>query len=101
MGYQSIAERDDCLLAVIRDQFQHRTAVEFGVPQSRIRLFETYDVAANAVSTGLVDAYASVKRAHSGYLAQNENLGLEVVAVPEQEKEPAFGCFGFNKNDLY
>lgn len=99
-GYRSLAERDGCVLAVIRDQFQHRTAVEFGVPPSRISLFESYAAAAHAVATGLVDAYASVGRAHSGFLAQVGRSDLELVPVPEQEKEPAFGCFAFNKNDL-
>ena len=98
-GYKSIAKRDDSLLAIIRDQFQHRTAIEFGVPKSRIKLFETYDTAANTVQCGLVDAYASVGRAHSGYLGQSNNLELELVVVPNQEKEPAFGCFAFHKTD--
>lgn len=98
-GYKSIAQLEKCLLAVIQDQFQHRTAIEFGIPESRIRLFKTYNTAAKAVLDGRVDAYASVGRAHSGYLNQNASLALEVVEVPTSEKEPAFGCFAFNKED--
>ena len=52
-----------------------------------------------AVLEGRADAYASVSQAHSGFLRQNSSLELEVVAVPAEEKEPAFGAFAFNKRD--
>ena len=64
-GYRSVSNQEDCTLAVIRDQFQHRSAVEFGVTESQLRLFETYNDAANAVMEGNADAYASVGRAHT------------------------------------
>ncbi len=98
-GYASIAQNQHCTLAVIRDQFQHRSAIEYGVPDSRIKLFETYTEAATAVSIGTVDAYASVAQAHKGYLQHNDTLTLDIVVVPSQEKAPAFGCFAFNKAD--
>jgi polar amino acid transport system substrate-binding protein len=98
-GYAVVAQRGDCRLAVIRDQFQHRSAVEFGIPTDRIVIFETYAEAAKAVETGVVDAYASVARAHSGYLAQNPELRAELVTVPAHEKAPAFGSFAFAKDD--
>ncbi|MEM7734752.1 MAG: transporter substrate-binding domain-containing protein [Deinococcota bacterium] len=98
-GYRSIAQLDDALLAVIKDQFQHQTAMEFGIPDTRIKLYKTYEAAAKAVLDGSVDAYASVGRAHSGYLDQHKDLALEVVDVPTLEKPPAFGCFGFHKQD--
>ena len=98
-GYQSIADNPDCKLAVIRDQFQHRSAVGFGVPESRLRIFETYTEAANAVLKGELDAYASVSRAHTAYIELNDEPHLEVVTVPPSEKQPAFGSFAFNKKD--
>lgn len=98
-GYRSVAQHDCARLAVIRDQFQHRSAIDFGVPEDRIVVFETYSVAAQAVLDGSVDAYASVNRAHSGYLEQSPDLDLETVVVPEVEKAPAFGCFGFSRED--
>ena len=98
-GYRSAARKSGCRLAVIRDQFQHRSAVEFGVPHARILIFDTYAGAAEAVLEGRADAYASVSQAHSGFLRQNSSLELEVVAVPAEEKEPAFGAFAFNKRD--
>lgn len=98
-GYRSLAQLDDALLAVIQDQFQHHTAIEFGIPETRIKLFSTYEDAAQAVLNGVVDAYASVSRAHSGYLGQHKDLALEIVNVPTLEKLPAFGCFGFHKQD--
>lgn len=98
-GYQSIAELDSCMLAVIRDQFQHRSAVDFGVADENLRVFETYTDAANAVLSGNVDAYASVGRAHIGYIElMNENK-LEVVTVPALEKKPACGSFAFSLQD--
>lgn len=98
-GYRSAAETGGCKLAVIRDQFQHRSAVEFGVPDDRILIFETYDEAASAVFDGRAGAYASVARAHGGYLGQSPDLPLEVVTVGRDEKEPAFGSLAFRKSD--
>ncbi len=98
-GYQSVAENSDVRLAVIRDQFQHRSAVEFGVSADRIMIFDTYTEAARAVRKGTAHAYASVGRAHSGFVAQNPEWGLELVLVPDSEKPPAFGSFAFGLND--
>ena len=99
IGYQSVAERAGCVLAVIRDQFQHRSAVQFGIPKGRVRIFETYVDAAMAVRNGHVGAYASVARAHSGFIERNPDLDLELIVVPEAEKKPAFGSFAFGKSD--
>ena len=96
LGYRSVAECKNCILAVIRDQFQHRSAIELGVSEDRVRIFKTYTEAANSVLNGETDAYASVGRAHTGYLDINAGLELEVVTVPSAEKEPAFGSFGFS-----
>ncbi len=98
-GYQSIANTDGCVLAVIRDQIQHRSAVQLGVPATRILIFETYADAARAVVDRRAHAYASVARAHSGFMEQHPELPLNVVAVDAKEKEPAFGSFGFAKSD--
>lgn len=99
-GYSSISRDDSCVLGVIRDQVQHDTAIELGVPEQRIKLFETYEAAASAVKDGLVDAYASVGRAHSGFMQQQKELQLEIVVIPSKEKQPASGSFAFNKSDV-
>ncbi|GLQ28946.1 transporter substrate-binding domain-containing protein [Sulfitobacter pacificus] len=98
-GYQSVADNSAVRLAVIRDQFQHRSAVEFGVSTDRIVIFETYTEAAQAVCEGSANAYASVGRAHSGFIEQNSEWGLELILVPNSEKPPAFGSFAFGLND--
>ncbi|PWE28108.1 branched-chain amino acid ABC transporter substrate-binding protein [Maritimibacter sp. 55A14] len=98
-GYQSVADNPHVRLAVIRDQFQHRSAVGFGVSAERIAVFETYTEAAQAVREGTADAYASVGRAHSGFIEQNPDWGLELILVPNKEKPPAFGSFAFGLND--
>ncbi|MEL6794090.1 MAG: transporter substrate-binding domain-containing protein, partial [Pseudomonadota bacterium] len=98
-GYGSIAENADLRLAVIRDQVQHLTAMERGVAEGQIVVFETYADAAAQVRAGAVDAYASVARAHSGFIAANPDWGLGVAAVPHSEKAPAFGSFAFGLND--
>ncbi|WP_108881955.1 transporter substrate-binding domain-containing protein [Anderseniella sp. Alg231-50] len=98
-GYKSVAASGTCRLAVIRDQFQHRSAVEFGVQEDRIMIFETYTEACHAVRDGKADAYASVARAHTGFLEQHAELDLEVVVVPAGEKQPAFGSFAFSSKD--
>jgi polar amino acid transport system substrate-binding protein len=98
-GYRAIAGNGNALVAVIHGQVQHDDAVLFGVPADRIRIFETYSEAAEAVASGTVDAYASVARAHLAYSEQYPELDLEVVRVSADEKEPAFGCFAFAKHD--
>lgn len=98
-GYQSVADNSDVQLAVIRDQFQHRSAVEFGVSADRIMVFETYTEAVRAVRDGMADAYASVGRAHGGFIEQNPEWGLELILVPDSEKPPAFGAFALGLND--
>lgn len=98
-GYQSVADNSDVRLAVICDQFQHRSAVDFGVSADRIMNFETYTEAAQAVRAGIAEAYASVGRAHGGFIEQNPEWGLELILVPDSEKPPSFGSFAFGLND--
>ena len=98
-GYRSVAENGEAALAVIRGQFQHLSALEFGVPHQRLRIFETYTEAASAVRDGLADAYASVGRAHMGFIEQNADWEIESVEVPHSEKPPAFGSFAFARSD--
>lgn len=94
-GYRSAATKG-IRVAAIRDQVQHRTAAHFGVETDRLQIFDTYEQAASAVVSGRVDAYASVARAHAGFLAQHPELQLDVVIVPTSEKSPARGSFGFS-----
>lgn len=94
-GYRSVANNPGARLAVIRDQFQHRSAVDFGISADRITIFETYTQAAQAVRDGAADAYASVGRAHSGFIQQNPDWAVSVIQVPKEEKPPAFGSFAF------
>jgi polar amino acid transport system substrate-binding protein len=98
-GYVSAAQTPGCVLAVIRDQVQHRSAIEFGMPRERILIFDTYYDAALAVLKGRADAYASVARAHSSFIETGNERELAVVTVGAEEKEPAFGSFAFNKSD--
>jgi polar amino acid transport system substrate-binding protein len=98
-GYLSIAEYDGVRLAVIRDQIQHDTALQLGVADQRIQIFETYAAAAEAVMGGNADAYASVARAHSAFIEQNPGFDLDFTLVPRGEREPAYGHFAFAKDD--
>jgi polar amino acid transport system substrate-binding protein len=98
-GYKAVAASRTCRLAVIRDQFQHRSAGDFGGPEDRIMIFETYTEACHAVRDGKAEAYASVARAHTGFLEQHPELDMDVVMVPASEKQPAFGSFAFSKQD--
>lgn len=99
-GYRSIARTPHCRLAVVRDQIQQRTAQEgFAIPAARIQLYDGYAEAAQAVLDGQVDAYASVARAHTAFVAQNPAAQVETVVVATTEKPPAFGAFAFAKHD--
>lgn len=99
-GYRSLVDDKALTLAVIRDQAQHQTALGLGVGSDRITVFETYIEAAQAVRDGQVSAYASVARAHDGYLQQDDDLDLTSVLVPTSEKPPEFGCFGFASTNI-
>lgn len=98
-GYRSLAADASLRLAVISDQVQHFTALSHEVPDARIKRFDTYEDAAGAVLSGTVDAYASVARAHRGYLEQHPDLPLAVADVPSEEKPPEYGAFAFAKAD--
>jgi len=98
-GYSSIAQHETAVLAVIRDQFQHRSALDFGVPEERLRIFETYTEAAAVVHNGKADAYASVGRAHTGFIEQNPTWQVESLEVSHDEKPPAFGSFSLAPSD--
>lgn len=95
VGYRSIAHVNDLKLAVVQDQVQQVTALELGVASGQFRVFETYADAARAVQDGMVSAFASVARAHEGFLRTSGAQGLAVLIVPPHEKVPAFGCFTF------
>ena len=98
-GYQSVASNPQVRLAVIRDQFQHRSAIELRVREDQIAIFETYTEAAIAVRDREVDAYASVGMAHTGFIKQNADWPLELILVPSHENLPAFGSFAFGLED--
>jgi polar amino acid transport system substrate-binding protein len=94
-GYGSVAAGSQRILAAVRDQVQHLSALEAGIPDDRILVFGTYEEAAEAVSSHHVDAFASVAMAHRGYLAARRQSGLAVVDVPACEKQAERGAFAF------
>jgi polar amino acid transport system substrate-binding protein len=98
-GYDSLARDAGLRLGVVQDQMQHRTALDLGVPEARIRIFANYPEAAAAVAAGEVDAYASVAMAHTGYLAEYPTPALSVVDVPASEKPAAAGAFAVEKSE--
>jgi polar amino acid transport system substrate-binding protein len=98
-GYQSIALGENCALAVVRDQIQHRAAIAARVPADRILVFETYSEASRAVLDGRAQAYASVARAHIGFLESAAHPELEAVTVSVREAQPALGAFAFRQSD--
>jgi polar amino acid transport system substrate-binding protein len=97
-GYRSIAA-GSARVAAIRGQVQHRALLDFGTPADQIQIFDTYERAADAVATGAADAYASVARAHAGFLSRQPGIRLDVITVPATEKPAARGSFGFALND--
>lgn len=98
-GYRSLAGQPNARLAVLRDQVQHHTARSHGIGDSRIDVFETYEDAAEAVRSGRVAAYASVGRAHQGFIARNPDWAVETIPVPVSERTPDFGAFSFALKD--
>jgi polar amino acid transport system substrate-binding protein len=98
-GYGSLAAGPRRILAVVRDQIQHLSALEAGISDDHILLFKTYEEAAAAVSSHHADAFASVAMAHRGYLDGTGQPGLAVVDVPAREKQAERGAFAFRLND--
>jgi polar amino acid transport system substrate-binding protein len=98
-GYASIAAHPTATLAVIQGQVQQMSAAQAGISPDRLRIFETYTEAAHAVASGECDAYASVARAHTGFLAASPGVPLAVVTVPPGERPPAPGAFAFARSD--
>lgn len=98
-GYDSVRRNVGAVLAVVRGQVQHDTALGAGIPAERTRVFDTYPEAAQAVREGRVDAYASVHRAHDGYIVRHPHCGLDAVAVAPSDASPAFGAFAFAPAD--
>jgi polar amino acid transport system substrate-binding protein len=98
-GYLSAARRDAFRMAVVRGQVQEGAARRAGFADHRLVIRDTYAAAVQAVLSGQADGYASVARAHVGYLAQNPGLPLDIVTVDAAENAPAFGCFGFPLED--
>ena len=99
-GYRAVAAQTHVRLAVIRDQVQHASALENGARPDQIEIFETYAAAAQAVCENRVDAFASVARAHVGFIAANPALRLRAVTVSAIEKPPARGAFAFRLDDI-
>ena len=97
-GYGALARASSACLGVVRDQVQHQTASDLGVPDERIRAFGTYGEAAVAVADGRIDATASVAMAHRGYLAQTGDPRLAVVEIPTAERPAERGAFAFAKS---
>ncbi|AZO58062.1 MAG: transporter substrate-binding domain-containing protein [Mesorhizobium sp.] len=98
-GYRSLAGHPSARLGVISNQIQHRTALQNGVPPERISVFTTQAQAAEAVATGMVQAYASVAMAHRGYIARRPAALADVIDVPASERLPAAGAFAVAKGN--
>ncbi|MCV3273313.1 transporter substrate-binding domain-containing protein [Roseobacter sinensis] len=96
-GYGSLVRDRTLRLATIRHQAQYRSAIEIGVRPDQISTFDRYREAAEAVRDGRVSAYASVARAHEGFLRRNPGSEMTWLVVPASEKPAAFGCFAFAK----
>jgi polar amino acid transport system substrate-binding protein len=94
-GYRAVAGGGQARLGVVRNQVQHGTALGLGISAHQIEIFETYEAAARAVLTGVIDASASVARAHAAYIGLNPGLDLELVPVPVAERPPTYGAFAF------
>jgi polar amino acid transport system substrate-binding protein len=97
VGYSSVAQTATLRLAVVRDQVQHSTALRLGVSADHIQVFDTYGDAAAAVTTGTVDAFASVAMAHRSFLDRNSDLQLSVVEFPTSQAKAEQGAFAFAK----
>lgn len=98
-GYGSIAGDQSLRLAVVSDQIQHQTALDCGIDQRQISVYKDYESAAAAVRGSDVDAFASVARAHSGFIHMLSVHDLTCVPIRGEEKRPAFGAFAVHVND--
>jgi len=98
-GYASLAAHPTAKVAAIHGQIQVDRALHCGLPPDRLRLFDDYTDAAQAVRDGHAQAYASVARAHTRFLEQHSGWDLDCLPVPPQEAPPALGAFAVALGD--
>ncbi|MEM6847906.1 MAG: transporter substrate-binding domain-containing protein, partial [Pseudomonadota bacterium] len=97
-GYRSAAATG-ARLGVLRDQIQHNRALANGVPPERLVVGEDYEEMAALVVRGDVDAYASVLRAHEGFLIRTREQRLGARPVPVAEAPASAGAFAVRRGD--
>jgi polar amino acid transport system substrate-binding protein len=96
-SYEAIAADGQAVLAVVRGQVQHRTALDAGIPHERIVEFPDQGAAAAAVGDGRVDASASTAAGNRAYVQRASDAALAVVAdrSPARRDRLPRGAFAF------
>ncbi len=101
-AYEVLALDDHARLAIVAGQVQEGSAAKAGVPPARILQCASPDEAVAAVRSGRADAYASVARAHRGFLARRPEPALAVVDIRSNDGcggLRAIGSYSFAKHD--
>ena len=97
-GYRSVAATG-ARLGVLRHQIQHDRALANGVSPECLVVGEDYEAMAALVARGDVDAYASVLRAHEGFLIRTGDQRLMASPVPVTEAPATTGAFAVRQGD--
>ncbi|MGB1287743.1 MAG: transporter substrate-binding domain-containing protein [Aggregatilineales bacterium] len=104
-SYHAVAQDNTARIAIIRNQVQHQSALDAGIPPERITIFETQHDVIAALLAGEVDAYPATAMGHRTFLKKEAHPELTVVDLVDADGkslEPAFAGYSFAKdsNDL-
>ena len=100
LGYEALVENRALRLVVVAGQVQEHSALKAGLTSDRILRVVSPEQAVEAVVSGQADAYASVARAHRGFLQREPDPTLAVVDLDAAKgPSPAVGAYGFAKRD--
>ena len=99
-SYEAVASAPNAILAVVRNQVQHQTALRAGIPRERIAVFPDQDTAASAVRQGRTDAFASTAIGNWAYVQRANDPALTAVANRQSASPVSLlrGAFAFAKH---
>ncbi len=97
-SYVAVARSADARVGVMPGTVQQASAIEAGVPESRILSFARQDQAIEALLAGRIDAYAATALGNRAVADRVGHNRVDAVSLAVGESAP-LGAFSFNKNN--
>ncbi len=96
--YESVAARGDAILGIVAGTVQRNTAMNAGVPDSRIVAFKRQSDAVAALLAGEIDAYAATTVGNREIVSAHKDLEAVAHEATGHGNAPV-GAFSFNKEN--